>query len=163
MKHARRKPTYFSRTAARHPFSRSLVALLALVQIIAPSWHVCEMSGKCHSRICHGARLCHNPIARGPSVQAAIRQAPVFRCAHCRPANPKVGVHGAFLDDAETPGGFRGTCLARELMGMGRVTVASLTLDFQWARLRAPRPLDVPSHEADSLPQPPSRGPPLCL
>jgi hypothetical protein len=141
------KHGFFSRLASRHPFGRWFPVLLAVMQLVAPLWHVCEMGGRCgECRSVNSAPVCH--------VSVKENNSPTPKCARCKPVT---GMHAA---DTDSRGGFKATCLARELMSMGRVAVAPLQLDFQITRVRAPQSRHTPRRTLFNPPLPPSRGPP---
>ncbi len=133
---------YFSRLAQRHPFGRWFPLLLVALQVVAPLWHVCEMSGNCAD--CHGKK--------GALVCRGTKKSAAPRCKHCKVV--------AFIGADSRSERFKGTCLARELMSMARVTVAPLALKFQITRVRVHRPKHAPQREFFASSLPPSRGPP---
>jgi hypothetical protein len=122
--------------------------LLLAVQLIAPFWHVCELSGKCgECKPQNGTLSCHTPR------EAKSEAAP--RCAECKTQR--------FVETDSRPDRFKGTCLARELMSMGRVAVAPLTLNLQVRRVRAARLAEFVRRAVPSLRLVPSRGPPVSV
>ena len=92
---------------ALHPLGRAAILLLALVQIIAPMWHVCSMSGM----TCHDPEAQHSVQIWKPKCGGGLQ------CPCVKPAgalySPTGQWYSAPVDDA-----FHGTCLARLLMGM---------------------------------------------
>lgn len=172
---SRGKPTYFSQALAHHPVFRFLVVMLALVQIIAPLWHVCERGGRCNECPRTDSALnCHveatdqlvslqlatpQPI----SSQSVAPQSARPPCSRCKPVKlkaEKAAPEKAVAQQDSRPDRFKGTCLARELMSMGRVTVAPLSLDFQVTRVRMPRLCKIARRRFCPFKLPLSRGPP---
>ena len=154
---------YFSRLAIRHPFGRWFPLLLVALQIVAPLWHVCEMGGNCDDcKPQNGVLVCHRATQKADAApQKTDAAAP--RCKLCKPAKNAVSSvvpTVVFIGADNRRGGFKGTCLARELMSMARVTVAPLVLHFQITRVRAPRPKRAPRREVFAFELPLSRGPP---
>ena len=115
--------------------ARLLVAILALVQFIAPTWHVCEMSGIscCPPKTESSLQLCHDrstPAASEANVSAT--------------AEPHVE-----------------NCLAKILLGMPLQEIApeeTLALSIRQTPSTPAAPLSLCIGD---LPQPPSRGPPV--
>lgn len=107
-----------SRTAL---WSRLAVVLLALLQIVAPTWHVCDMGGHCAGRAMHAGGH-HEEYAEGSS-NTALRP---FICAcagnpdsHPAPANwPKWNEHLIGHGDP--------FCLARLLQTMPATQAAGM-------------------------------------
>lgn len=102
-------------------WSRFLVVLLALLQVVAPTWHVCDMGGHCASMARHAGGH-HEDYAEGSS-NGPLRP---FVCAcagdpttHPVPANwPKWEEHYSGHDDP--------FCLARLLQTMPATAVAGM-------------------------------------
>lgn len=130
------------------PLMRVAVVLLALLQFIAPTWHVCELGGKsCHSGHeaktkvwkpkCGGGRLC--------------------RCIP--PKGAVVALTGQLLT---APGdeSCHGTCLALLLTSMPGSIAAPIPFASFSAQRTAFAPTPLASPAATSMPLPPSRGPP---
>lgn len=115
--------------------ARLLVVVLVLVQFIAPTWHVCEMSGvSCCPRQTESAR----PHCERPSTPAAIE---------------------AFIGATAEP--HVENCLAKLLLGMPLQAAAPAeTLEVS-TRQTPSTPDAPPSLFPSDLPQPPSRGPPV--
>lgn len=127
--------------------TRLLIALFALIQLIAPTWHICEM----------GAASCCPPAGDNQALHCPLPASSSLQNAHCEPGSQD---EPQFIVSA-TPDPHEENCLAKLLMGMPWQSVAALEL---------PRPVTdhltaVPSTphcvSLAALPQPPSRGPPL--
>jgi hypothetical protein len=125
--------------SVRREFSfrvRLLVGLLALLQLIAPTWHVCELGGNTCCPPQNGAAKvqCHLPPEAEASPQTFIGAIPDAHAEHC---------------------------LAKLLLGMPWQAVlpeqaALLRLRQAGSTPAAPRLVSLAG-----LPQPPSRGPPI--
>lgn len=130
--------------------ARLLVALLALIQFIAPTWHVCAMGGaSCCPPPSEGETKLHCPLpARSTSSTP--------RAASCCPQEEAAPQQ--FLNATPEPHGEN--CLAKLLLGMPWQSVAPLEL-VEFTARRTPSTPAVPRCIAlADLPQPPSRGPP---
>lgn len=114
---------------------RLLVALLVLVQFIAPTWHVCEMGG---------ISCC--PPKTGDSLQHCERPGTEAADASVVSAIPEPHVEN---------------CLAKMLLGMPLQEAPSATA-LEFATLEVPSATATPQTPSiGHLPQPPSRGPPV--
>lgn len=151
---------YFSQLSKRHPFGRWFSLLLALLQIVAPMWHVCEMGGPCGD--CKPQIFVSETKLTPAQKLSQIQFAP--HCARCKPAKTATqkfnGERERFWAADARFKRFKGTCLARELTSMGRVTVAPIVLNFQITRVRVPRPQSAPRRTFFAFNLPLSRGPP---
>ena len=131
------------------PLVRTAVVLLALVQIVAPSWHVCALGGSsCHDPHQEHAQVWKPKCGGGP------------KCSCVKPEGALYSPTGQWIS-APVDDAFHGTCLARLLLGMPNSTVAP----FHFTALFSQRTQFVPYSSTcpivAALPQPPSRGPPL--
>ena len=128
----------FPLLTTRREFSiraRLLVLVLVLVQFIAPTWHVCEMSGIscCPPKTDGTLQLCHDRST--PAASEAVVSATI---------EPHVE-----------------NCLAKLLFAMPLQEIAPAeTLEFS-SRQASSTPDAPPPFSIDDLPQPPSRGPPV--
>lgn len=146
-------PAYFSRSIPQQPLFRLMLVLFAFLQVAAPLWHVCELRGAC---------LDHKQQSAIKALKPWKPECGGGRFCACKPpAGTTYSPTGYFLDGR--PGAFKGTCLARELMSMGRVHIAPLSLDFEVIRVRAPRSCDVAGRDIPAYPRLSGRGPPLLL
>ena len=149
-------PRFSILLSVRRDFSfraRLLVALLALVQVIAPTWHVCEMSGvSCCPPEKSAAKLqCHLPPAAGSTPDVA-------RCEqHLAPS--AASVSRSFV--RAVPAAHIENCLAKLLLGMPWQTVAADEIVSLRARQVGSTPSAPRMVSIADLPQPPSRGPPI--
>ena len=132
------------------PLQRLALVLFAILQLVAPTWHVCEMSGNCDDCPSH---MASSSSVASLNLQCHVQPATKTKFACCR-AKPNQTV---WKDRAEP---FDGTCLAKELLAMP----SSLVSPFDLQLLFTPRLATVfprPKYfQAASLPQPPARGPP---
>jgi hypothetical protein len=130
------------------PLQRVALVLFALVQVIAPTWHVCEMSGRCAD--CPPGQTATVLSCHPPASQTA--QAKRKCCIKKK--------HAAI---SQRPLPFDGTCLAKMLWAMP----GSLVSPFDLQLLFSPLPVTAVSQpkyfQPVALPQPPARGPPLAF
>jgi len=131
--------------------ARFLVAILALIQFIAPTWHVCEMGGSSCCPPKTGAAKQHCARPSTPAADAAAKP----HCAKC----PQAAATSFQLENTPAPHGEN--CLAKLLLGMPLQEAAPVaTLEFAAQQTpstpAAPRVVSV-----EDLPQPPSRAPPV--
>ena len=132
-----------------HPLARTAVVLLALVQLIAPSWHVCALGGSsCHDSHQEQAQVWKPKCGGG------------LKCSCVKPEGALYSPTGQWIS-APVDDTFHGTCLARLLLGMPSSAAAPFhfAVSFSQRILFASSPIVLPTVAA--LPQPPSRGPPL--
>jgi len=110
---------------------RTIALLLALLMVVAPAFHVCEMGGR-HCAAHQGERSCHDPsLAAGFQV----------------------------VNATDTP--FGGTCLARLLMATPAGVSAPLVLAFIPPRGSTLVARIQPLSSAFFASRPPARGPPF--
>lgn len=146
----------FPLLTTRREFSmraRFLVALLALVQFIAPTWHVCEMGGAscCPPKTGEAKQHCA-PLSTLGSDGAAKPN-----CAKC----PQAAATSFQLENTSAP--HSENCLAKLLLGMPLQEAAPVaTLEFATRQVPS-TPAALQSLSIGDLPQPPSRGPPVLL
>ena len=141
---------FFSRAsilaAQRTPLLRLAIVLLALVQLVAPSWHVCELGGTtCHPK--HAKAEIWKPKCGGGKT-----------CPCVKPPGAIVSLTGQVLDGHDPP--HHSTCLALLLMSMPGAIASAFALVLLLARRHSRAlPAFLPPSCAP-LRQPPSRGPP---
>jgi hypothetical protein len=110
------------------PAARVLLALLALLQLIAPTWHVCEMGG---------GSCCPPPGSQATMshcVRRAAAESAPPHCSKCLEAEAAQDGATPFAVSAPHPP-FGGNCLAKLLLGMPWQSVAAQQL-FCTARHR---------------------------
>jgi hypothetical protein len=149
----KRSATLLSVRREYSPAARVLLALLALLQLIAPTWHVCEMGGGscCPSNVQTAMAHCERRTATASSPP---------HCSKCLEAEATQDGAITFVAGAPHPP-FAGNCLAKLLLGMPWQSVAAQQLFFT-ARFHiafAAREYSSLSPCASVLP--PSRAPPL--
>lgn len=127
--------------------TRLLVALFALVQIIAPTWHICEM----------GASSCCPPSGKGQALHCPLPTDASVQSAHCEHGSQE---QPAFTLSA-TPDPHEENCLAKMLMGMPWQSVAAIELPRPATDYVTATPSTPHCASLAALPQPPSRGPPF--
>ena len=127
--------------------TRLLIALFALVQIIAPTWHICEM----------GVSSCCPPSGQSQTLHCPLPQTALSQSAHCEHASPN---KPEFTVGA-TPASHEENCLAKLLMGMPWQGVAAIELPRPSTDHLPVSPATPRCVSVAALPQPPSRGPPL--
>lgn len=133
---------------ALHPLTRAAIVLLALIQVIAPTWHVCALGGGTRHHAPEEKVEVWKPKCGGGK-----------KCPCVPPKGKLVSPTGASLSKPadECPDT---NCLARLLMGMP----GSLAAPFDFISLATRRPAFASSlfvsPSVAFLPQPPSRGPP---
>ncbi|HEX8834916.1 MAG TPA: hypothetical protein VF719_11980 [Abditibacteriaceae bacterium] len=92
-----RRNTSVSARPAVSPLARVLVSLLALMQFVAPTWHVCEMAGPIASCHPHGAAETHasNPHSHDASQPQAHSHDTHSHSAHSHDAGHGHDHHSA--------------------------------------------------------------------
>lgn len=148
--HGRRQRAFFDAFARLLPkrAARCSIYLFALLQVIAPTWHVCEMGGRCG----------HCKTETTISSEGDARRC-VGSVCHCP---PKIYPAGTVFADADNrPGKFKGTCLARELMGLPGVTLAPLQLIVRSVPQATPPARELSLPNCAPMPLLPARGPPV--
>jgi len=120
--------------------TRLLVALFALMQLIAPTWHICAMGGTSCCPPEGSAQALHCPLPAASSGQ-------------------DVHTHNEFSVSA-TPDAHEENCLAKMLMGMPWQSVAAIELPKPATEHLTAVPATPLCATVATLPQPPSRGPP---
>lgn len=142
--------------SVRREFSwraRFLLALLALLQFVAPTWHVCEMGGNvcCPPKTGAAKQHCDFPAAGGSTPTVAP-------CTECPPraeaASPQTFA-GAIPDATAEH------CLAKLLLGMPWQSVAAQEMISLRPRQVGSPPTAPRLMSPADLPQPPSRAPPV--
>ena len=128
------------------PLVRLAVVLLALVQLVAPSWHVCELGGY----------ACHPKHAKAEVWKPKCGGGPVCSCV--KPPGAIESLTGQVLDGRDSPG--HNTCLALLLMSMPGAIAPAFTLALSTARRPARTLPALAPPLCAVLRQPPSRGPP---
>lgn len=127
--------------------TRLLIALFALLQLIAPTWHICEM----------GASSCCPPSGEGAALHCPLPTSTTVQGSHCEHASPN---EPQFTVGA-TPAPHEENCLAKMLMGMPWQSVATYELPKPITDHLTAVPATPLCATVATLPQPPSRGPPL--
>jgi hypothetical protein len=148
-------PRFSILLSVRREFSfraRLLLALLALLQFIAPTWHVCEMGGS----------VCCPPKTRAAKLHCDLAPAGgstpiVARCAECPPrAETSAQNFVGAIPDAHAE-----HCLAKLLLGMPWQSVAAQEVVSLRPRQVGSTPAAPRLVSSFDWPQPPSRGPPI--
>ena len=132
--------------------ARFLVALLALVQFIAPTWHVCEMGGAscCPPKTGDSLQHCASP---GASAADDAAKPKCEKCPEAESAEP--------LTVSATSAPHGENCLAKLMLGMPLQNAAPVALlEFSSRRIES-TPATLQQLSIGDLPQPPSRGPPV--
>lgn len=133
---------------------RLAIALLALIQIVAPTWHVCILGENlCCPPTSSQAEHQHDPL----STEAEVLSGAKVLCElHPEPAHPNAETVVGSLP--ETHGD---NCLAKLLLGMPWQSILP-------AEVPAPFPARISTSSSEyfplslaALPQPPARAPPL--
>ena len=140
-----------------HPLARAAIVLLAVLQVVAPMWHVCALSGSSGQHSQHERQKPQKPApAWKPKCGGGLKCPCVPPKAEPAPAASATKQQLSATEKDHS----HGTCLALLLMGMpGRVSAS-----FQLAFILTPRtvfarlPFLPPA--VALMPQPPSRGPP---
>ena len=131
------------------PLFRLAVVLLALVQLVAPSWHVCELGGySCHTG--------HGRHAKAEVWKPKCGGGPVCPCV--KPPGAIVSLTGQVLDGRDTPQ--HGTCLALLLMSMPGAIAPAVAVALLLARRGTHALPPLLPFLCALLRQPPARGPP---
>lgn len=154
-RHRPRKATKGSQAAPL--WMRFALLALVMVQVVAPTWHVCALGGNAgaHSGHAHSQQgetkpaagmLCIPAGEDAPStnITQALEKAATFVSASI--TEP--------CDNCAT------TCLARMLMGMSGGIAVSQNLAYASVEQAAPARPAIRLVSLSTLPQPPSRGPP---
>ncbi len=123
--------------------TRLLVALFALIQLIAPTWHICAMGGTSCCPPEGSAQALHCPLPTASSGQDTH--------THDQPQ----------FSVSATPDPHEENCLAKMLMGMPWQSVAAIELPKPATDHLTAVPVTPHCVAVATLPQPPSRGPPL--
>jgi hypothetical protein len=149
------RPTPHTSTGPLAPlWLRLTVVLLAVVQVVAPSWHICELGGNTGASY----PACHvpgTPSAGAPTggVLAAVTEQEITpEAAAALAAAP--WLTGLPEDCASS------SCLARLLMGMPGSIAHSTALTVVFEDPQSPTVATLRLASIAALPQPPSRGPP---
>jgi hypothetical protein len=137
-------------------WSRFLVVLLALLQVVAPTWHVCDMGGHCASMSRHAGGH-HEDYAEGSS-NTPLRP---FICAcagnpnqHPVPANwPKWNEHLTGHDDPFCLARLLQTMPATQAAGMPPLVIRFVSLPAEYVATPSSSPKEAPGDF-------PARGPP---
>lgn len=156
------------------PLMRSFVVMLCALYVVAPLWHVCQMSGA-H---CEHEESSHATSSTRLTREVAIHEHSDAQHSHSSEAHLHVEICRDNDDDCDCPdhaakpktaqlsasvSPFGGTCLAMLLTTMPGKASAS----FGFVPLFSQRTLvaNFPFVAAaiPALPQPPSRGPPLSV
>lgn len=119
--------------------TRLLVALFALIQLIAPTWHICAMGGT----------SCCPPEGNAPALHCDLPTASSGNHSHPQP-----------LSVSATPDSHEENCLAKMLMGMPWQSIAAIELPKPATEHLTAVPATPLCATVATLPQPPSRGPP---
>lgn len=131
--------------SVRREFSvraRLLIALLALIQIIAPTWHICELSGQ---------SCCPSPTPGQTDLHCAL---------------PNESREGEVLSEPEATLGspiesHDDNCLAKLLLGMPWQSVSPAELPQLFAALSSSTFVVRQFVALGTSPQPPARAPPF--
>lgn len=135
-----------------HPtiWKRAIVIWLALLQVVAPTWHVCGLGGSTHRHADEGQAKVWTPKCGGGPI-----------CPCVPPAGATVSSTGQDLSASDKEHS-HGTCLARLLMGMPGSLSASFNIVILNAQSTTFAPSLCPSPAVALMPQPPARGPPVA-
>lgn len=150
---ARRKPSKAASGGRAAPlWMRLALVALVMVQVVAPSWHVCVLGGN----VAHSADRTAQANSSSLYCIPRVTDAPATNIsdALAAAASALSGSLSAPHEDCATP------CLARLLMGMPGAVSPVQTLAFNTET--RPAPFVWPLHLASlaALSQAPSRGPP---
>jgi hypothetical protein len=144
----RRPAPFLAAPSLPSPLLKLAVALLVLVQLVAPSWHICELGGYS----CHGSGH-----AKAQIWTPKCGGGPVCPCE--KPPGAILSLTGQILDGHDSGG--HGFCLALLLMSMpGALAVAFALITLASRRSAAALPATLLPALA-TLRQPPARGPPF--
>jgi hypothetical protein len=128
-------------------FARFCALIFALLQLAAPTWHVCALGGNAAST--RGALMsCHGAIVTENASDAEVRAMRVAYRLYSVEAPPKV-----VLDT-------NAICLAQLLNTMGSEAATSPLLQLSFTSRVLARENTPHFVSKIALPQPPARGPP---
>ncbi|MDF2440556.1 MAG: hypothetical protein JWN98_1540 [Abditibacteriota bacterium] len=141
----RRFPFALPRFTSLSPVARVAIVLLALLQIVAPTWHICEMGGYAGTR----HTVSDSPVWKVPACGGGPK------CVCKREAFPP---GTTFLSNHEVCGATH--CLARVLMGMPAHAAPAISLDIPLLSRRSTGHPHPKYFDGVALALSPARGPP---
>ena len=134
------------RTSALSPLVRVAIVMLAIVQTVAPSWHVCQMGGYANT---HHSKP-QTTVWKVPSCGGGPK------CICKREAFPPGTTFFSNRDECAS-----NHCLARLLMGMPSQSVLPVSLALPHISRVQLAPAHPKYFERATFTLPPARGPPL--